>query len=392
MSHLAIATVTRAIQQRLTAIVDGVDVICSRPSDNSADVKNTIFVFLFSLSPNLHRRNMDLPTRSSSGEVRKRPILPLDLYYLLTFRSNSKRANYLEDQEMIGKIVINLYEKPRLSREEINSSFDFFSPNDSSVNDFLDTSVKLELHQMDVDEFSRLWTLMGDIPYDTSLIFKASVAILQSELAPYEQPPVKKPSVKGLPEGKPEILDIVNAIGKDSPIFADSTIVISGKRFIDSCKLLINDNIRESVDFSEGQAMLDLNDEDDIQPGILTAQVIRAVDNDDGESVTKVTSSKMKLKLRPRIDDVSVKIEGNTIEIIIDTCPAPSSSSQAELNLMAMELGKPRGYHLTTPKISDGRYRFILDNSDIRKSEYIVTIKINGVSSPFNSDKRITIT
>ena len=138
--------------------------------------------------------------------------------------------------------------------------------------------------------------------------------------------------------------------------------------------------------------MLDLHDEDDIQPGILTAQVIRAVDKDDGGSVTKVTSSKMKLKVRPRIDDVSVKAQGNTIEIIIDTCPASSSSSQAVLNLLAMESGKPRGYHLTSPMISDGRYRFVLDNSDIRKSEYIVTIKINGVSSPFDSNKRITIT
>src|SRR4028119_2199144 len=50
-----------------------------------------INVFLFKVEPNKVWRNEDLPTRLSDGSIVRKPVLAVDIHYLLSFYGDARR-------------------------------------------------------------------------------------------------------------------------------------------------------------------------------------------------------------------------------------------------------------------------------------------------------------
>ena len=220
---LAIATVTTALAQIVRTAaqgaVAGADVATGRP-DPAMSPAHRVHLFLYQVSPNAALRNADLPTRSHDGKLVQRPHVALDLYYLLAFYGDESE---LEPQRMLGAVVRDLHAKPVLTRQMIDDATDsqpFLT--DSNLVDAVE-QVKLTPDSLSLDELSKLWSVFMQTPYALSVIYRATVVLIESdESAALALPVLKRgkddrgvdtllgpfPTLDGLYIGEPGSVDL----------------------------------------------------------------------------------------------------------------------------------------------------------------------------------------
>src|ERR1700744_2485579 len=121
-NYLAIATVTAALQQILTApvgsAVSGATVGFGRPDPGNTTAP-LVNIFLYQITPNATFRNCDLPTRRSDGTLAQRPQAAYDLHYLMTFHGDDTQ---LQPQRLLGAVVTTLHSQPLLLNDSISSA------------------------------------------------------------------------------------------------------------------------------------------------------------------------------------------------------------------------------------------------------------------------------
>lgn len=187
---LAIATVTTALAQVARAaaqgIVTGADVLTSRPDPDAAPAQR-IHLFLYQVVPNASLRNNDLPTRSSDYRLVQRPRAALDLYYLLAFYGSE---NDLEPQRMLGAVVRDLHAHPVLTRPQIQAAVasQAFLVG-SNLADSIET-VRFNLHSLNLEDLSKLWSIFFQTPYTLSAVYQASLVLIETDDSAQPAPPV----------------------------------------------------------------------------------------------------------------------------------------------------------------------------------------------------------
>src|ERR1700759_2447167 len=154
-NHLAIATVTAAVQQGLLPPVKaaggGANVGFNRPEprDTPAPVVN---IFLYQITPNASYRNADLPMRRSDGSLAQRPQAAFDLHYLLTFHGDD---TLLQPQLLMGAAVTALHAQPLLSTDNINNAVSTFSSLTGSGLENQVERIKFTPTALSLEEFSK---------------------------------------------------------------------------------------------------------------------------------------------------------------------------------------------------------------------------------------------
>lgn len=187
---LAIATVTAALAQIVRDAVQSellglssAEVLTERPDGIPSD-RPCVRLFLYQISPNTALRNNDLPTRSASGNLIKRPTVALDLHYLLAFYGNETE---LEPQRMLGAVMRDIHAKPVLMRQTVIdgiasihtiSSTPFLS--DSDLVDAME-QVKFTPLPLSLEELSKLWSVFFQAPYVLSVAYQGTVVLIESE-------------------------------------------------------------------------------------------------------------------------------------------------------------------------------------------------------------------
>lgn len=237
-NHLAVATVTAALQHVLTDAVVGVagaGVTTGRPAtaqasgtgNNGTSAPTGINVFLYSVAPNAALRNDDLPTRDSDGALTRRPCVALDLHYLLTFSGNEAE---LVPETLLGKAVAALHARPVLTRETIEDAID------AHPNNVLDQSdlaaqverVKLTPVALSLDELSKLWSVFFQAPYSLSVAYRGSVVLVETDTPYRAAPEVARRLLYVAPAGQPVITSVEGADPAD-PLHAGSSLTIRGR-------------------------------------------------------------------------------------------------------------------------------------------------------------------
>jgi hypothetical protein len=200
-NSLAIATVTatlqRTLQQALNAAVvggvAGAEVRASRPSagGNNAATKG-VDIYLLQVTPNAAMRGLDLPARNSSAELARRPIVALDLHYLLSFHGDE--ASF-EPQRMLGIVMSALHARPILTRRAIrdtvaDETFATFLQG-SDLADQID-AIRLTPTSHNLEELSKIWSVFLQTPYTLSVAYQAGVVLIETEDAPHTAVPVRE--------------------------------------------------------------------------------------------------------------------------------------------------------------------------------------------------------
>jgi hypothetical protein len=282
-NFLAIATVTSALSQTILpaakAAVTGAEVTTKRPDDPQGE-SNTprVNLYLYQVTPNSAWRNADLPTRRQNGALSQRPQAALDLHYLLTFYGNEID---LEPQRLLGRTVSLLHAQPVLTRQQIETTIGNADGPDSDH--YLKKSNLAEQDELvrfvplsfNLEELSKLWSVLIQTPYTLSVAYKASVVLIEEENIPKPSLPVRGYNVYVEPIHQPVIEQIISASGEDEPIFANSTLLIRGKRLLSkSTQVRIGSLVEtpdpENVNITEVNLPLPLG----LQAGVHGAQII----------------------------------------------------------------------------------------------------------------------
>lgn len=178
---LSVATVTTALAQIVRAAaqseISGSDVLTERP-DTTALTQPRIRLFLFQVTPNAALRNNDLPTRGADGTVKQKPVVAIDLHYMLAFYGNEAS---LEPQRMLGAVIRDLHAKPVLTRDMILnaiSSQAFLTG--SNLADAIE-QVKIVPLTMGLEELSKLWSTFYQTPYALTVACQLTVLLIESD-------------------------------------------------------------------------------------------------------------------------------------------------------------------------------------------------------------------
>ncbi|MFG1671172.1 DUF4255 domain-containing protein [Streptomyces sp. Y7] len=200
---LAIAHVTQALALLLASNVgpefdEAVKVEPHKPPTEPPDYP-TVNVFLYQVTPNTSMRNNDLPTRASDGTLVKRPVAALDLHYVISAYGDETT---LVGQRLIGSVVRTLHEIPVLPKDVIEQSGQLPHLAGSDLAEATQR-VRFTPTVMDVDETSKLWGMLHQTPYALSVVYQATLVLIDGREQPVPAKPVERPEVRVLPFGAP---------------------------------------------------------------------------------------------------------------------------------------------------------------------------------------------
>ncbi|MFI8997176.1 DUF4255 domain-containing protein [Streptomyces sp. NPDC053542] len=200
---LAVATVTQAlallIEHNLHPEIDMAVSVETRKPPADPPTDPTLTVFCYQVTHNPSMRNNDLVTRAPDGTLLKRSAAALDLHYVISAYGEETE---LVGQRLIGSVVRTLHEIPVLPKELIAEAAQRPYLDGSDLAESLQ-KVRFTPTQMDVDETSKLWGMLHNTPYALSVVYQASLVLLDGHEKPAAAKPVRRPEVRVLPFGAP---------------------------------------------------------------------------------------------------------------------------------------------------------------------------------------------
>ncbi|MGM9442142.1 DUF4255 domain-containing protein [Streptomyces murinus] len=200
---LAIAHVSQAlallIESHLQPEIDMAVKVEPRKPPAEPPTDPTISVFLYQVAPNPSQRNNDLPTRAPDGTLVRRASMALDLNYVISAYGDETE---LVGQRLLGSVVRTLHEIPVLPKDIIELAGE--KPY-LTGSDLLEAAqrVRFTPNVMDVDETSKLWGMLYQTPYALSVVYQASLVLIDGLETPTPAEPVRRPEVRVLPFGAP---------------------------------------------------------------------------------------------------------------------------------------------------------------------------------------------
>ncbi|MCY1078710.1 DUF4255 domain-containing protein [Archangium lansingense] len=398
-NHLAIATVTAALRDRLTEelkdFVSGVSVSTGRPQapSSSGGTPTTtsagVNIFLYQVTPNAARRNADAPTRSANGQLLQRPKAALDLHYLLSFSGDEAT---LRPQMLLGAVTQLLHSRPELTREQIQQTLlDTDDPDlkPSDLADAIDT-VRFTLVTLSADELNRLWSLF-QTPYVLSVAYQASVVLIESRDLTPSPLPVTRPVIAVLPLHQPVIERVLSqAPGAGQPIVEGQPILVGHRLVLRGRELMGATAASTSVRLGDTSLPLSADPQSDTQltvvlPGTLRAgvqavQVVQTVDL--GEPPTPhpgVESGLATFVLRPKAAfsksgaDLRVDLEppvrkGQRVVLLLNRLGVPAGTEAEAFGVTRTATADAASLTFTLPTVVAG--------------DYLLRVQVDGAESP----------
>lgn len=237
-NHLAIATVTVALQQLLQDKVGqehpGLKITATRPTSADSNITGpSINLFLWAIEPN-KARDGELKTRRPKSELIRHGQRGYDLCYLFTFYGNELE---LEPQRLAGSTLRALVDVPMLTPELLETSLEKTKiPQlvDSTLDEQLQ-SIRFLPEDLTHDELSRIWSMFGQVPYALSVPYRATAILIQGETAGQRALPVAQ-RVVHVAMGRPILREIEhfppnNAKDQINTITSASTLLLHGESF-----------------------------------------------------------------------------------------------------------------------------------------------------------------
>ena len=219
-SYHAIATVTATIGeivQDAVGLVPGAKAVIGRPAAPGSGA--FAYVYLYGVSPDPAQHNNDLPSRNAAGQIVQRPQKALILHYLITFYGDELA---LEPQRMLAAVARDLHTRPLLPRPLIESIVSARA--ELSGSDLAESNepIRLTPKAMQLEDVSRLWSVMLQIPYALSIAYDASPVLIDAvELAPVALPALRRGEEDRGPEAQAALLPRIESIWFGLPGAAD---------------------------------------------------------------------------------------------------------------------------------------------------------------------------
>lgn len=161
MDYRAIRLVTDAMKERIEFLI-GQKTVYVGPLDAQDAINYEVNLFLYRLGINADLR--------SAPHFEYEGGLPLDLYFLVTPRTQSERyrdaaADTFESLETLGRIMRAFNDRPELTGAAVAGE-----------------TVRVSIDPVSSEEMGRIWTLFPTANYRTSVIYIASPVWIDAEI------------------------------------------------------------------------------------------------------------------------------------------------------------------------------------------------------------------
>ena len=382
-NQLAIATVSAALKQIISpAVVQAVGnakVGFSRPDGGAAGP--LVSIYLYQVTPNAAYRNADLPTRRSDGTLTAKPQAALDLHYLLTFQGNDDQ---LESQRLLGAVVSALHSQPLLTRESISSALaqnGFLAG--SNLADQIET-VRFTPTSLNLEEFSKIWSVFFQIEYSLSVAYQASVVLIESAVAPQEAPPVLARNLYVVPFRWPAIERVVSQADAEQPIVAGSTLSIEGRQLRGDTTLVLLEGVERTPSaVNDTQILLPLPA--NVHAGLKGLQVIQKMPMGTPPAPHRGFESNVApFVLRPTVSAISAAAAPNPpggTNVIVTLAPNIGVGQRAVLVLNNVAATPPTAY-MSAPTVATADSNQVTINiAGVPAGQYLARVQIDGAES-----------
>ncbi|MFB7469394.1 DUF4255 domain-containing protein [Kitasatospora sp. NPDC056184] len=402
-NHLAIATVSEALRLLLTRALSpdipfAVEVGTRRPpTDPPTDP--TITVFLYQVTPNASLRNLDAPTRTADGILLTRPTAALDLHYLISCYGEESQ---LVGQRLLGCVVRALTEQPALSRQLIEEAADrpYLAGSDLAASP---QRVRFTPTPMDVDELSKLWTALYQVPYALSVVYQATAVLVEGKADPVAGKPVLRRTVRALPSRGPVVERVLSrpagspGAPEEGPVAKDRELVVEGSGL--RADLVVARLGERRVPVGPGGVRDDrlvVAVPEDLPPGVYRLQVLHglALDGRPAADHLALESNAQTFARQPRIAGpirtadradgpagVSARLavrldlplgDDQDVLLLLDERHPPAGRRAASHQFRAPAPRRPRGdpFEVRVPV------------AGVRPTAYLARVQVDGVPSP----------
>jgi len=206
-NSLAIAALTAGIkvmlEEALYDLVPSESITTRRPQEPDEADAPGLNIFLFQTSPAAAHRNDDQPLRDARGVLRNQPRAAIELHYLF---SCSGKASEQMPERILGRVLTTLHAQPLLSPMRIRNITAAARANDPngaialSDLDELAESIRFTQTALNLEELSKLWSVLLQTPYFLSAVYRCGVLYLSPDEELTPAPQVDRARVAVLPD------------------------------------------------------------------------------------------------------------------------------------------------------------------------------------------------
>jgi hypothetical protein len=372
------ATLTNVLQAAVGADVGGAIVTHTAPDSQAGAARPTsVNIYLFQVTPNPGVRNTELPTRRD-GQVVQRTQAAIDLHYLISFYGDEKQY---EPQRLLGSVVRTLHERPFLTRQDVRKAVldpPFNDPGKPSNLADQPELVRFVPTALSLEEMSKLWSVMLQAPYILSVVYTASVVLIEGQEVPQPSLPVRVRNVFVTTFRYPAVDRVIASAGPDKPILAGSTILIQGQQLLgDLTQVRLGDQLANPSDVTDDQVTVTLPAGLPAGPqGLQVVQTIPPLAN------PTVESNVAAFVLRPAITPAVVIATGITL-----TVNPPVRAGQRMLLLLNETTGaQPASYTFVPPLPQADTVSPAIPISSVKAGTYFIRLQVDGAESPLDLD------
>lgn len=180
-------------------------------------------LFLYRVTPNAAWRNHDLPSRNQSGAALARPVLALNLHYLLT--AYGAEDEDLDAQHLMAHAMSLTHDAGVLSRDRVRAAVAAQPVVASSDLAEQVELVKLTPEAVGMEELSRLWGTFPSAAYRLSVGYEASVVFVDRPVRTKAPAlPVRAAKVEVLTARRPVLDAVTPAVAAPG-----ATLTLSGR-------------------------------------------------------------------------------------------------------------------------------------------------------------------
>lgn len=386
--HRVIAAVTAAfghiVEAAASDAVGNVTVSYDRP--DTAGTAPKLHIFMYQVTPNAAARNLELPTRNDDGTARQRPLLALDLHYLLTFVGDDRA---LEPQRMLGSVASTMHAYPVLWPADIRAA------KDPLTDDFLVgpddevpiVNVRFTPLGLSLEELSKVWSVFFQTPYGLSMVYQASVVLVEHDLDIRPALPAQRSKAEGGILSNPVIAQVVSEQGLYQPVLAGGQIVITGTRLRGEqtwIRFVESGTDVEASDPREMRVVTTIPVEAQTI-GLHSVRIVhRPWDALPGDTSNEVVSNPAGFVLYPEVTDVV--LNGTILDIEVQ--PAVLQEQKAECLLDQLGPTNPVSRQLRRLAFTGASTTTLqFDITGIPSGSYAVRVRLDGIESRIEIDR-----
>jgi len=391
-NHLAVATVTAALRLRLERELQvhlpGATATTVHPQTPPSPAMPTVGVniFLFQVTPHVALLNEALPTRHADGQLLQRPVIPLQLHYLLSFYGAEARQ---EPQVAMGIVARSLGSQPVLTRDIIQQAVAASPHLATSDLDSALEPVRFVSTMTSAEEMWKLWSAF-ETPYVLSATYQGSVVLIEGETAPRAPAlPVRRSAVGVRTLRQPVINSLLSQAPAapepvaGQPILAGHRLILRGQGLLAKTPTPESDTrVRmgdlelapESTSDTQVRVLLPVS----LKMGVQHVQVVHQ-ERTAGARQRGAESNPLAFVLQPdatftqvaegiRIDVTPQAQKGQRIVLLLNQYDAPAGQE-----------GKAYSLPVTLNAASS---TFTVPTSTVATGEYLARVQVDGAESP----------